>query len=56
MQEARLEGARFDQADLSYADLRGTYLGGLDLEGVRLSRTVWTDGRVCAEGSVGECL
>lgn len=56
MQEARLEGARLDRADLSYADLRGTYLGGLNLEGVRLSRTVWTDGRVCAEDSVGECL
>lgn len=56
LQEARLQGVRFSGADLSYADLRGTRLEGVDLTGVPLGRAVWIDGRVCAEGSVGECL
>lgn len=56
LQDTLLDGARISGANLAYADLRGTSLDGVNLEGVRLGRAVWTDGRVCAEGSVGECL
>jgi len=56
LQGARLQGARLTGADLSYVDLRGTRLEGVDLTGVPLDRAVWIDGRVCAKGSVGECL
>lgn len=56
LQDTLLDGARLSGANLNYADLRGTSLEGVNLEGVRLGRTVWTDGRVCAEGSVGQCL
>lgn len=55
LQEARLDGARLTGADLSYADLRGSSLEGADLQGAQLGRAMWVDGRVCAEGSVGEC-
>ncbi len=56
LQDTRLDGARLTGADLAYADLRGTTLEEVNLEGVRLERAMWTDGRVCADGSVGECL
>jgi hypothetical protein len=56
LQDTRLDGARLTGADLAYADLRGTSLENVNLEGVRLERAMWTDGRVCADGSVGECL
>jgi hypothetical protein len=56
LQESRLEGASLAGANLTYADLRGSSLEGVSLEGVQLGRAVWVDGRVCAEGSVGECL
>ncbi|MBK1672806.1 hypothetical protein CKO35_05720 [Ectothiorhodospira shaposhnikovii] len=54
--EARLSRARLVEADLSYADLRGADLTGTDLTGALLGRAIWVDGRVCASGSLGECL
>jgi uncharacterized protein YjbI with pentapeptide repeats len=43
--------ANLSGANLSGALLSGAYLSG----GADLSGAIWTDGRVCAEGSVGSC-
>ncbi len=51
LSEANLRGA-----DLSVADLTGAALAGADLTFATLSWATWTDGRTCAEGSVGQCL
>ena len=48
--------ANFLDADLSGANLRGANLQGAILIQAKLSGATWTDGRVCAEGSVGKCL
>ena len=70
LSEARLNGADLRQADLSDADLlradlseanlaganlSGANLSGAKLSGANLSGATWSDGRVCAEGSIGEC-
>ncbi len=52
---ADLSGADLSGADLSYAVLTGARLEGARLDGVRLDKASWTDGRLCAEGSVGTC-
>ncbi len=46
--------------DLSNTNLRNSYLRGavlnnVKLEGADLSGSTWTDGRTCAEGSIGVC-
>ena len=46
-----LAGADLSQANLSGADLRGS-----DLQGAILDGAVWTNGRICRDGSVGHCL
>ncbi len=43
-------------ADLSYADLSGARVGGARLNDAVLDNAIWTDGRICAVGSVGACL
>lgn len=50
-----LAGADLRDADLTYADLQGADLGDAQLQGARLDHAIWTDGRVCAAESVGEC-
>lgn len=55
LQETVLTDTRLAGADLSHADLRGARLDHADLTGAILSRTLWTDGRVCASGSIGTC-
>ncbi len=59
---ADLSGADLTGADLSGADLSagsqylsGANLTGTILTGANLSGTIWTDGRVCASDSIGEC-
>lgn len=57
---AELVGTRLGQANLRYADLSqanlsGADLSGADLTGVRLEGATWTDGRLCAAGSLGVC-
>ncbi len=56
LQRADLSFSSLREADLSYADLTGAQLTGADLRGARLGHTIWVDGRVCAELSVGRCL
>ncbi len=52
---ADLRGADLAGSNLSYANLRGARLAGARLAGANLDQAIWTDGRVCAEGSVGGC-
>lgn len=56
MRFADLRGARLLAADLSYADLSGARIDQADLSNARLDRAIWTDGSVCADGSVGACI
>lgn len=53
---ADLTGAQLVGARLSYADLLGADLTGANLSAALLDNAIWTDGRVCARGSVGRCL
>lgn len=60
--EGNFEGTNFTGANLSNADLRGSNLrgstitqAGVQLSGAKLAGAFWTDGRVCANDSVGEC-
>jgi hypothetical protein len=65
LRRANLERADFGEANLERADLSEANLkmAGLRLSGIRaanldraiLDGAVWTDGRVCAAGSVGQC-
>ena len=52
---ANLTYAELRDADLRYADLRGAKLEGATLLGARLDNAKWTDGRVCAAISMGDC-
>lgn len=56
LSKADLSNANLNGADLAYADLSDAQLGGADLTGARLDNAIWLDGRICAEGSSGECL
>lgn len=52
---ANLEGADLQGAYLLSANFEGARLDRAILTGAHLSDAIWTDGRRCAEGSVGEC-
>lgn len=52
---ADLSGANLSGADLRYAVFTGANMAGVRLDGARLDKAVWPDGRVCAEGAVGQC-
>lgn len=61
LQNANLMLANMKKVNLLDADLRGANLRGANLRGAiliqaKLSNAIWTDGQVCAEGSIGECL
>ena len=56
MQGADLTFSNLRRADLSYADLTGARLDEADLVGAKLAHTIWVDGSVCTELSVGICL
>ncbi len=53
---ANLEGTNFLDADLRGANLRGAKMHNTILIQANLSGATWSDGRVCAEGSIGKCL
>lgn len=53
---ANLSSANLLDADLSGANLLGANLQKAILIQAKFSGATWTDGRTCAEGSVGECL
>lgn len=52
---ALLNDVDLANADLSYADLQGASLISVSLEGATLDHAIWTDGRECAAGSIGQC-
>jgi uncharacterized protein YjbI with pentapeptide repeats len=56
LRNANLAQADLRQADLGYVALQGANLNGVSLAGAKLDKAIWTDGRVCNVGSVGECL
>lgn len=56
LRAADLRGADLRGADLSYANLRDAQLAGAVLEGARLDKAIWSDGGLCAPGSVGGCV
>lgn len=53
---ANLRKVSLLDADLSGANLRGANLTDALLLKARFDNATWTDGRVCAVGSIGECL
>lgn len=53
---ANLAGASLLDADLRGANLHGANLSRTILIQAKLGGAIWTDGRTCASGSVGECL
>ncbi len=60
LRKTNLARARLSNVDLSQADLRGANLLGAALRNVtfeeaHLDAATWTDGRVCAAGSLGRC-
>ncbi|MFV3074227.1 pentapeptide repeat-containing protein [Niveispirillum fermenti] len=55
LKEADLRNAKLVGASMKGADLTGARLEGADLRNADLSQAVWTDGRTCAEGSMGQC-
>jgi uncharacterized protein YjbI with pentapeptide repeats len=55
LQNADLSDSNFGGVNLNNADLRGATLNNTNLKGVQLGHTIWVDGRVCNDGSVGQC-
>ena len=53
---ANLQKSNLLDADLSGANLRGANLNGAILIKTKFDGATWTDGRVCAKGSIGKCL
>ena len=52
---ADLTGADLSGADLRYAVLTAAKLTGTRMDSAQLDKATWNDGRICAEGSTGEC-
>lgn len=52
---ALLNDVDLSNADLSYADLKSASLISASLAGAILDHAIWTDGRECAAGSIGQC-
>lgn len=52
---ARLQNASLEGANLTHAKLLDANLDQARLTRARLDRAIWTDGRMCARGSVGRC-
>jgi len=48
-------GCNLHQADLSDANLTNANLFDANLTNANLSGATWKDGRICGEGSIGEC-
>ncbi|MGM0670739.1 pentapeptide repeat-containing protein [Thioalkalivibrio sp.] len=53
--QTRLADASLERANLTHANLTGAEMAGARLDNARLDRSIWTDGRTCARGSIGTC-
>ncbi len=47
--------ANLSDTNLSGANLSDANLSGANLTNANLSGATWRDGRICGEGSIGEC-
>lgn len=54
-ENADLTNTNFTNADLEEANLKGAKINGAIFSGTELEYAKWTDGRICAEGSIGGC-
>lgn len=54
-QGANMTAADLTGADLTNADLKGAMITFAKLTDAKLGNAIWTDGKVCAAASVGEC-
>lgn len=54
-EQADFSGADLSNSNMSRSNLSGSNFMGSNLSGSNFSGATWTDGRVCANGSVGEC-
>ena len=52
---ADLNHTDLNNADLSHADLSAANLVSANLTGAVLDHAIWSDGRICAVGSLGQC-
>lgn len=55
LQEANLERANLKSANLYMSSLRLANINAANLDGANLDRAIWTEGRICLEGSRGFC-
>jgi len=55
LKDADLRNAKLVGAIMKGADLTGAKLDGADLRNADLAGARWADGRLCGEGSVGQC-
>lgn len=55
LSDARLVNVSFSDSDLSGARLQSAELINVSFERTRLDGAIWTDGRICAENSMGLC-
>ena len=55
MTNSDLSGANLTNANLSGANLYGAVLTATNLTNVSFGLATYTDGRLCAEGSIGAC-
>ena len=53
---ATLIGADFKNANLMESLLESANLTGANFEGANLIGSIWTDGKKCLAGSIGECI
>jgi len=53
---ANMQKVNLLDADLSGANLQGANLNGAILIKAKFDGATWTDGRICAKGSIGRCL
>ncbi len=56
LSDANLNSADLSGADLRDADLRDANLSFANLSDANLSGAIWVNGKVCKEGSIGECI
>lgn len=52
---ANLRGARFFRANAKGANFKNAEMQGADLSHADFSNAIWADGRICKEGSIGQC-